>query len=282
MDIIGMERSPAVRRACLHPGAAPAPTHTNSRRAFCLFINSEHLYRCVLQHRVPKSAHCFVDALGTASFAVTVMFVSGLPGSNGVRCFSPRREHLRQCCTVRRLQCAAQDLVQPNEEFELVVSDEPLGPPDSADEEATPVAASGRGTGSEAVAPGEGGRTRGERRRSLRSSASWANIFVAPFGRKGTGSRPHLDLRPPSVQTRGASDVITCPDCKGTGLSICYICNGSHFYKPNGEVIECPACHGEGRRTCIHCYGQGKVAELGGDWWKYGVLNWFQRRGKGM
>ncbi|KAK4531983.1 hypothetical protein CCYA_CCYA10G2840 [Cyanidiococcus yangmingshanensis] len=209
------------------------------------------------------------------------MFVSGLVAPLSTRGVSTRRVGCGQQRRVRQLQCTAKDVVQPNEEFGLVVSSEPIAAPDEDDGDDAIEAARPRTFATPNVPPDQGGRTRGERRRTLRSSASWANVFLAPFGRKGAGSRPHLDLRPPTVQTRGTSDVITCPNCKGTGESICYICNGTNFFGTNGEVILCPSCQGKGKRPCVHCYGKGQVAELTGEWWKFGVLNWFRRRASG-
>jgi hypothetical protein len=211
------------------------------------------------------------------------MFVSNIASPWHARGRLARQARCRQQQRVRDLSCMAKDVVQPNEEFELVVSDEPLGPSDADEDDVDSTVAPARLADSITpnVPPDQGGRTRGERRRTLRSSASWANIFVAPFGRKGSGSRPHLDLRPPRVQTRGASDVVDCPDCKGSGQSICYLCNGTNFRSPDGKEIPCPGCRGKGKRPCVHCYGKGKVAELTGEWWKYGVLGWFMRRASG-
>ncbi|KAK4535273.1 hypothetical protein CDCA_CDCA04G1298 [Cyanidium caldarium] len=115
------------------------------------------------------------------------------------------------------------------------------------------------------------GRTAGERRRALRSQASWTNRFLSFFGRKGTGSRPRLDLRPPSLITGGQSDWTTCTNCKGTGRSVCCICHGTPFYKTTGESITCPACKDSIHRTCVYCYGKGVIVDLKGEWWKVGM-----------
>ena len=121
------------------------------------------------------------------------------------------------------------------------------------------------------------GRTAGERRRALRSQASWSNRFLSFFGRKGTGSRPRLDLRPPSLITGGKSNWTTCTNCEGTGRSVCCICHGTPFYKTTGERITCPACKGSIHRTCVYCYGKGVIVDLEGEWWKVGMKKMIEK-----
>ena len=99
-------------------------------------------------------------------------------------------------------------------------------------------------------------------KKTVRSNASWANNFLAEFGRKGPGSRPEWDLRPKSLRTEIREDARICSNCDGTGLMTCSFCEGIEFIAADGSVIECPACHGEHLVTCSACFGTGKQVEL--------------------
>ena len=46
----------------------------------------------------------------------------------------------------------------------------------------------------------------------------------------------------------------TCPNCHGTGVVTCSICNGKGK-SASGEP--CSICHGQGRVQCPECSGNG-------------------------
>lgn len=98
-------------------------------------------------------------------------------------------------------------------------------------------------------------------KKTIRSSASWANEFFPGFGRKGPGSRPDWDLRPKSLRSKDEGAGV-CDSCKGTGLMTCTFCQGSDFYRPDGAVLKCPACGGKSNVTCSACFGTSKQIEL--------------------
>lgn len=72
-----------------------------------------------------------------------------------------------------------------------------------------------------------------------KSSASWANIWLPEFPRKGAGSVIGWDLRPHFL--RPDPDAAACDLCSGTGKTTCSVCNGNEFMGPNG-VVPCKAC----------------------------------------
>lgn len=106
----------------------------------------------------------------------------------------------------------------------------------------------------------------------VKSTASWANVYIEDFGRKGTGSRLDVDLRPASE--RGAEGGI-CPDCNGTGITTCMLCDGLPFIM-DGNVIPCPACDDKHQVECSSCGGTGKQVELTDGWWEKGIAQLYE------
>lgn len=99
--------------------------------------------------------------------------------------------------------------------------------------------------------------------RTVKSSASWKNVYVDEFGSKGPGSRPDHDLRPISERstTTDSKDAAICASCAGTGTRLCSFCEGVEFIA-NGKPSKCPACNGVTTVTCSSCYGTAKQVEL--------------------
>lgn len=97
--------------------------------------------------------------------------------------------------------------------------------------------------------------------KTIRSNASWANVFHPEFGRKGPGSRPDWDLRPMSMRSEEEGKGI-CDSCKGTGLMTCTFCFGLDHVAPDGKVTPCPACGNKKRVTCSACFGSKKQIEM--------------------
>lgn len=112
--------------------------------------------------------------------------------------------------------------------------------------------------------------------KKIKSSATWANVFLPEFGSKGPGSRPQADLRPKSLRPKEEGQGI-CDNCKGTGLAVCSFCNGLDIYAADGSVTTCPACNGEKYVTCHVCFGTGKQIELVDNWWEEGVAAQFEK-----
>lgn len=110
---------------------------------------------------------------------------------------------------------------------------------------------------------------------TIRSTATWANVFLPEFGRKGPGSNPDWDLRPKSLRKpeEGAG---VCDSCKGTGTMTCSFCNGNDFYDQEGHACKCPACESKKNITCSACFGSKKQIELEGNWWEKGVAALFK------
>lgn len=98
-------------------------------------------------------------------------------------------------------------------------------------------------------------------KKTVRSSASWANTFLPEFGRKGPGSRPDWDLRPMSLRSDQDGKGV-CDNCKGSGFMTCTFCSGLIHVDADGSVEPCPACNGETRVTCSVCFGTKKQIEM--------------------
>jgi hypothetical protein len=98
-----------------------------------------------------------------------------------------------------------------------------------------------------------------------KSSATWANVWLPQFPRKGAGSVIGWDLRPSTLREEDRSGV--CDLCRGTGSTVCTICNGNSFMGPSGPV-ECKGCRGKVTVQCGTCYGSGKQVDIVGEWWK--------------
>lgn len=113
----------------------------------------------------------------------------------------------------------------------------------------------------EAAKPNKPGPPKKGPRKIIRSTATWANVFLPDFGRKGPGSVPDFDLRPTSVKSEQEKTGI-CSSCKGTGIMRCTFCLGTEFIKENGEAERCPACDGKVDVTCGVCFGAKKEIEL--------------------
>lgn len=96
--------------------------------------------------------------------------------------------------------------------------------------------------------------------KTVRSSASWANVFLPEFGRKGPGSIPDWDLRP--VSLRSKEEGKSCDSCKGTGVMTCTFCSGLTHVCADGSVKPCPACNGKTQVTCCNCFGTTKQIEM--------------------
>lgn len=113
-------------------------------------------------------------------------------------------------------------------------------------------------------------------RRGLKSNASWADVYVAPFDRKGPGSRPEWDLRPRSLRDVSEEEKV-CPCCSGTGYHTCTICNGNQFMI-DGKFVTCEACHGKTKVPCSTCFGTLKQIELTESWWEKGFAALFGQK----
>lgn len=98
-------------------------------------------------------------------------------------------------------------------------------------------------------------------KKTIRTTATWANVFLPEFGRKGPGSRPDWDLRPMSVRTEEQGKG-TCDSCKGTGMMTCSFCFGLDHVARDGTVAPCPACGKQKRVTCSACFGSKKQIEM--------------------
>lgn len=72
-----------------------------------------------------------------------------------------------------------------------------------------------------------------------KSSATWANVWLPEFPRKGAGSVIGWDLRPTFF--RPEPEAAVCDNCEGTGKIVCTICNGNDFMGPDG-IVPCNAC----------------------------------------
>lgn len=65
----------------------------------------------------------------------------------------------------------------------------------------------------------------------------------------------------------GHSEYVTCKNCKGSGITLCYMCYGqggsaqSRFnfmtYRSYMEWVPCVTCRGNGQVLCIWCRGSG-------------------------
>lgn len=110
--------------------------------------------------------------------------------------------------------------------------------------------------------------------KSLASTATWAQVFLPDFGRKGPGSRPNWDLRPKSLRTVEEGSGI-CDSCEGSGVMTCSFCLGTPFKNEHGVVEPCPACGGEVTVTCSACFGSSKQIEPVGNWWTEGIAALF-------
>lgn len=97
--------------------------------------------------------------------------------------------------------------------------------------------------------------------KTVRSNASWANVFLPLFGQKGPGSRPEFDLRPTSIRT-DAENPEVCDCCKGCGTMKCSFCSGLTMYDPDGSERRCPACDNKFMVTCSVCFGNKTSIEL--------------------
>lgn len=98
-------------------------------------------------------------------------------------------------------------------------------------------------------------------KKTIKSSASWAETFYPPIGVKGPGSRPHWDLRPVSLRPPEEGSGV-CDNCKGCGTMTCTFCNGAQFFHEDGSPQICPACKGDWNMTCSVCFGSKKQIEL--------------------
>lgn len=98
-----------------------------------------------------------------------------------------------------------------------------------------------------------------------KSNATWANVWLPAFPRKGAGSVHGWDLRPGTLKgEEGGAGV--CDLCRGSGEGPCTICNGHDFMGPEGVKI-CNGCKGKHVVPCGTCYGSGKQIDIVGEWW---------------
>lgn len=111
-----------------------------------------------------------------------------------------------------------------------------------------------------------------------KSTATWANVWLPEFPRKGAGSIVGWDLRPGTLKGEDEGKGV-CGLCEGTGEGLpCSMCNGHDFMGPEGTVV-CNGCKGKHFVACSTCYGSGKQLDIVGDWWKLDFSK-FLRKGK--
>lgn len=111
-----------------------------------------------------------------------------------------------------------------------------------------------------------------------KSTASWANVWLPEFPRKGAGSVIGWDLRPSTLKGDGEGKGV-CDLCSGSGEGVlCTMCNGHDFMGPDGTVV-CNGCKGKHVMPCSTCYGSGKQLDIVGEWWKVDFTK-FLRKGK--
>ncbi|CDF39966.1 unnamed protein product [Chondrus crispus] len=112
-------------------------------------------------------------------------------------------------------------------------------------------------------------------KKTIKSTATWANVFLPQFGRKGPGSNPDWDLRPASLRKEEEGRGI-CDHCKGTGSTKCSFCSGLTHVGADGKVRPCPACDGNVTVMCSVCFGTKKQIEMTGNWWERGIASLFK------